>query len=185
MKKKRTGLIVAIVLILIILIAGGVFAYIYFATDLLKPEKELFAKYFMQMGNEEYGFSSASLIDYENKKATMPYQNNGKISVTTQVPTNNTTDPDVQEILRLLALANNTNITFSGMIDNTNSKIEENFQVNYSDSVNLPITFRQDGDIYGLESEPILPSYMLAVENNNLPGLFQNLAITDVYRNSR
>ena len=90
MKKKRTGLIVAIVLILIILIAGGVFAYIYFATDLLKSEKELFAKYFTQMGNEEYGFNPTSLLEYENRKLTESYQNNGQITANMQIPTNNT-----------------------------------------------------------------------------------------------
>lgn len=180
MKKKRTGLIVAIILILIILIAGGVFAYIYFATDLLKSEKELFAKYFTQMGNEEYGFNPTSLLEYENRKLTEPYQNNGQITANTQIITDNSTDPGIQEILNMLAFGNNTNISFSGMIDNTNSRVEENIQINYSDSVNLPITFKQDGDIYGLRSDSILPGYMVAIENNNLSTLLQNLGATDV-----
>ena len=45
MKKSNKGLIIALIICLVILIgAGGTFAYIYVATDLLKSNQELFFK---------------------------------------------------------------------------------------------------------------------------------------------
>ena len=78
MKKKKTLLIVIIVLLVILILGGGTFAYIYLGTDLLKSDKELFAKYIVLMGDDEEGFSPKILADYESKKETTPYQNNSR-----------------------------------------------------------------------------------------------------------
>ena len=77
MKKSKTLLIVIIVLLVILALGGGTFAYIYFGTDLLKSDKELFAKYTILIGDDEEGFSPKILAEYENKKKLTPYQNNG------------------------------------------------------------------------------------------------------------
>ena len=73
---KKKGILITIIVILVLLIlAGGAFAYVYFATDLLKTDKELFAKYFVRIGDEEKGMSPTSLTEYENKKLSTPYTN--------------------------------------------------------------------------------------------------------------
>ena len=48
MKTKVVGRLVTIILLLI-LILGGIFAYIYFGTDLLKSNGQLFFKYLGQV----------------------------------------------------------------------------------------------------------------------------------------
>ena len=59
MKNKKI-LIVVIIMIAILAIGGGVFAYLYIATDTFKSDKELFSKYisqnletFQKLGNSQ------------------------------------------------------------------------------------------------------------------------------------
>ena len=43
--KKKTGIIIGIIAILIVLIAVGIFAVLYFMTDIFKSSKQLFWEY--------------------------------------------------------------------------------------------------------------------------------------------
>ena len=177
--KKKGVLITIIVLLILLVLAGGAFAYIYFGTDLLKSDKELFAKYITMLGSEENGLVSSIISEYENRKATTAYENSGEFSVNTNITDGALTDSSMQVLQTAINSANNTNITFNGKIDNTNQKIEENIIINYSDSVNLPFTYKQEGDIYGIQADILSPTY-IAVENNNLQELFLKLGLTDV-----
>ncbi len=179
MKKNKTLKTVIIILIILIVLAGGAFAYIYFGTDLLKSNKELFGKYATQLGDGEAGFSPTILTNYENKKSTTSYSNSGRFSVNTVLLGDAATSSTGQSISPLLDTANGTNITFSGSVDNANRRVEENISVNYSDSVTLPFTYKQDGDTYGIQADIFTPNY-IAVQNDNLQQLLQNLGATDI-----
>mgnify|MGYP005819785331 CR=1 FL=1 len=177
--KKKTLLIVIIFIIILLLIAGGVFAYLFLATDMFKTNKELFAKYTALMINDKSDSEAiTSLENYFNKKKSVAYTNEGDFSAYIGNLEDNT-DESMQTIINAINIANNTNITFNGKIDNANKKVEENIQINYTDTVNLPFTYKQDGDIYGIKMDSITPNYV-AIENNNLKELFQKLAATDV-----
>ena len=176
--KKKTLLIVLLILLILVLIGGGVFAYIYFGTDTFKTEKELFAKYSMQALSQDE-FIPTLLEQFESRKEVQAYENNGSISVKTEIA-NIANSASATEVQSALNIANNTNITFQGKVDHQNRKVEENFQVNYSDSIKLPFSVRQDGDKYGLRVNEITNETYVAIENNNLPGLFQALGATDV-----
>ena len=179
MKKKKTILIVVIILI-VLLVLGGTFAYLYFGTDLFKSNKELFAKYVVQMGSEEAPFVPTSIGQYSAKKATTPYENNGNFLVNMEL-LNSASNEETQMLQNLFSFGNTASITFNGKVDNTNQLVEENIALNYTDSINLPIIYKQDGERYGLQSESILPGYWVAVENNNIPNLLLNLGlVTDV-----
>lgn len=180
MKKNKTLLIVIIVLLVILAIGGGTFAYIYFGTDLLKSDKELFAKYTMLIGDDEEGFSPRVLAEYENKKELTPYQNSGSFSVNNQVISNDNLSLEVLGVFQaLVEKSNETNITFSGKTDRANMLVEEDISINYSDTVNLPFKYKQDGDLYGIQADILSPNYF-AVENNNLQDLLLKLGATDV-----
>ena len=177
--KKKTLLIVIISIIILLLTLGGVFAYLFLATDMFKTNKELFAKYTASMiSDESTSDAITNLEDYFNKKQSVAYTNEGDFSAYIGNLENNT-NASMQSIINAVNLANNTNITFNGKIDNSNKKVEENIQINYSDTVNLPLTYKQDGDIYGIKMDSITPNYV-AIENNNLKELFQKLGTTDV-----
>lgn len=177
--KKKGILIAIIVLIVLLVLAGGAFAYIYFATDLLKTDKELFQKYAVQMGDSENGFIPSILEEYGNKKSTTAYENNGSISANTTITADTSTDSTLQELSSVLEQANAANISFSGRVDNANRKVEQNIVLNYSDTVNFPFNYKQDGDVYALQADAISPAY-IAFENNNLQEFAQKLGVTDV-----
>ena len=177
--KKKGILIAIIVLIVLLVLAGGAFAYIYFATDLLKTDKELFQKYAVQMGDSESGFIPSILEEYGNKKSTTAYENNGSISANTTITADTSENETLQEVIKMFDIANNANITFSGKVDNANKKAEQNITLNYTDTVNFPFMYKQDGDTYGLRADIIAPRYV-AFENNNLQEFAQKMGVTDV-----
>ena len=177
-KKKNPALIAIIVILVLLIIAGGVFAYLYFCTDILKTDRQAFAKYVMQIGDKESD-SSTTLQTYENKKLTMPYTNNGSFTAITNAQSNSLSGTDAQIMSQMLSYGNNTNITFSGRVDNQNKKNEQDISINYGNSVNLPFKFKQDGDIYGVQADFVSPNY-ISIENNNLKDLFTKLGATDV-----
>lgn len=179
MKKKNPLLIVIIVLLVILILGGGVFAYIYFATDLLKTDKELFTKYALTLLDEENGFIPSVLNEYENKKQTSAYQNNGSFSVNNDLLIDTSTNTFLQEFKNAIDIANNANINFNGTIDNPNRRVEENITINYSDTVNLPFKYKQDGDLYGIQADILSPNY-IAIENNNLQDLCSKLGMLNV-----
>ena len=177
--KKKTLLTVIIVLFVLLILAGGAFAYIYYGTDLLKTNKELFSKYIVQMGDAENGIFPAVFEEYVNKRESSPYTNNGSFTVNTDVLADISTDQTAQQMAILVNYGNNTNITFSGKVDNTNNKVAQDIAINYSDTVSLPFKYKQVGDVYGIQSDILSPNY-ISVENNNLQALFQKLGVTDV-----
>ena len=69
MKTKVVGRLITIV-ILLIFILGGIFAYAYFGTDLLKTNEQLFFKYLGQLVDTQDGFIDRQLSEYTNKKLT-------------------------------------------------------------------------------------------------------------------
>ncbi len=177
-KKKNPALIAIIVIIVLLVILGGVFAYLYFCTDILKTDRQAFAKYVMQIGDSKSN-SSETMQSYENKKLTTAYTNSGSFTATTQKLSNSLSGTEAMIMNAILEYGNNANITFSGRVDSKSKKVEQDISINYNDSVSLPFKYKQDGDIYGVQADFITPNY-ISVENNNLKELFQKLGATDV-----
>lgn len=172
---KKKGLLIAIIIILVLLVlAGGTFAYLYFGTDLLKTDKQLFAKYLMQLGDEEKGLFPKALDDFLVKKETTTYQNNGELS--SNYSLTDTNDTSMNEVINIM---NNSKIQFQGSVDNANLKREENITLSYPDSVSLPFKYKSEGDIYAIQADILSPSY-IGIENNNLKELAQKFGTTDV-----
>ena len=172
---KKKGLLIAIIIILVLLVlAGGTFAYLYFGTDLLKTDKQLFAKYLMQLGDEEKGLFPKALDDFLVKKETTTYRNNGELS--SNYSLTDTNDTSMNEVINIM---NNSKIQFQGSVDNANLKREENITLSYPDSVSLPFKYKSEGDIYAIQADILSPSY-IGIENNNLKELAQKFGTTDV-----
>ena len=155
-QKKNKGLLIAIiVLLLIIILLAGVIAYLYFFTDIFKSNKQLFFKYTSQIVQIEDGFVDNQLVQYFQKKRSTSYENNGEITFEVSAP-------NAEEDLKL---ANDFNITFSGKSDPNNSKAEKEISMNYSDSVNVPLTYRIANNITGIQT-PYLGSSFVAIRND-------------------
>ena len=163
-KKKKLNILVILIIFVFILILVAGFAYIYLATDLLKSNKELFFKYATQIANSEDGFIDNNLQQYFAKKQASPYTDNGIFSV-------NITSDNQQEKYNN---ANNFNISFSGEVDKANSKNSQNIQLNYSDSVNFPISYKRINNTIGLQTDYVGNKF-IAVETDKLTDVLGNI----------
>ncbi len=168
MKTKVIGRMITIVIILI-LILGGIFAYLYFGTDLLKSNQQLFFQYLGQLVASEDGFIESNLNAYFEKKRTSKYEDSGKFNAEINI---SNLDAD------MLATVNDFNIEYSGKIDNTARKNEQDISINYSSDVNFPIKYKYSNETVGLQTDYVSNKY-IGIENKNLKEFAENLGITD------
>lgn len=163
-KSKKILIVCIIVMLILILVAGFAFAYI--ATDIFRSKKELFFKYGSQLLNHESGFIDSKIPTYFEKQKVTPYENEGIIK--TEITNNN-----LEEELEYL---DDFNISFTGKVDTSNSKSEQEISINYSEDVNFPINYRQNGNILGLQTKYIGSKYM-AIESDDIEGLLSKFGI--------
>ena len=162
-KKLIKGLIITLVILLII---GGALAYIYFGTDLLKTDAELFAKYggratsalgqFLESGNTK---------TYYQKKQNQNYENDTKLNVNLNIGNDN---PQYETILAL-----------KGAVDHDNKKAEQNIDLNYSNSQKFSFNLIKNDETYAFGSKEVVDKYV-AKENSNLKDFAKKDGITDL-----
>ena len=170
MKKTNKVLIIILITFLIILICGGgAIAYVYFATDLLKSNQELFFKYLSQVVDEEDCFLDTQIANYYEKKEQTPYENTGDISVNFQAPEGTISD-------NLLESVNNLTINFSGKTDKSMSNSEQNIEIDFGQDITIPINYLRNSQLYGLQSKYIGSKY-ITLENNNLKEFAEKLGM--------
>ena len=165
-KLLRNGIIIISILIVLLLV---VFVVLYFCTDLLKSDKQLFFKYASQLVETEGGFIDNNIEAFYNKKQQMPYENEGKFDFTVDLGNNTNEQIDI---------ANDFVVNFSGKANKTNNKAEQNIELKYSDDVSWPLIYRHDGDIYGIQTDYVSSKYV-AVENNNLKEFAEKVGMAD------
>ena len=168
MKHKKI-LIISIIVITVLVIAIGGFAFAYMTTDILKTDEQLFYKYIMAVGNDISTFNSENLQNYLTKTQTTPYENDGVLTVNVDIPGTTPSDLD---------MVNDMNITFKGKTDKANNLSEQAININYSDNVTFPILYKHTGNTYGMTSEKVINgSEIIAIKNENLSELAEKLGI--------
>ena len=155
-KKNSKVLIISIILTIILIIGIGA-AYIILATDMFKSEKKLFFKYVTQVGDSKKGFISEEVTKYFEKQKSTQYKDNGTISF-------KITSYDNQGEFDNI---NKCNIDFSGKVDMANSKSEQDININYSNEVKFPISYKQSGNKLGLQTQYVGNKF-IAVETDKL-----------------
>lgn len=143
------------------------FFIIYLKTDIFKSEKELFFKYAMQLIEED---NNNQLKQYLDKKSNQQYENNGNINFNISGLEESFGD-EVNKV-------NNINVTFNGKTENAKQKRQQEISLNYNEDINFPISFRQDGDYFGIQTEYIGAKYV-TVQNNNLQEFCEKLGISN------
>ena len=160
---------IIIIVLITILLLGGIFAYLYFGTDLLKTNGQLFFKYLRQVVDVQDGFIDRQLIEYSNKKYTEKYEDNGNFSVDIDM---SGMDSD------MLQTVNDFNITYSGKIDNTARKNEQDISINYSSDVNFPLKYKYANETLGLQTDYVSSKY-ISIENSNLKEIAEKFGVED------
>ena len=168
MKTKTIEKLIIIVIVLIFIL-GGIFAYLYFATDVLKTNAQLFFKYLGQMVDEQDGFIDNQLTEYSKKKYTGKYEDSGKFYMDVNISGMDS------EVLQTL---NDFNIEYSGKIDNTTRKNEQDISLNYSSDVNFPFKYKYADETLGLQTDYVSSKYV-GIENRNLKQFIEKFGVTD------
>ncbi len=164
-QKKNKMLLILIIALLVILLIGGIL-YAVIATDLFKNKKDLFFKYTLNTFDEKNGIINNNLEKYLEKKKNTPYENNGKYTM--DIGTGDTTSS-----------LNSSNITFSGQVDSQNSKIKQDINLNYSESVVFPLSFRKVNTQIGMQTKYVGNKY-LVIDTENSNNTFENTDISSI-----
>ena len=85
--KSKRIVIILIIITLLVLILSGV-AYMYFATDLFRSNKQVFFEYASKILDDKKGFISNELLQYYNKIISTPYENKGELTCNVSTNTN-------------------------------------------------------------------------------------------------
>ena len=105
------------------------------------------------------------LIEYQEKQKSTSYTNKGEISA-------NITGTE-EESLEIL---NKSKITFEGKTNTNNKLTEQNITLDFGQGFNIPIKFKSDGDMYGIQSD-FIDSKFITIRNENLKDLFAKFNI--------
>ena len=82
--------------------------------------------------------------------------------------------PDESLSDNLVESINNFNIRFSGKTNNTKKNTEQNIELDFGQDMIIPINYRRNNQLYGLQSKYIGSKY-IALENMNLKDLAEKL----------
>ena len=151
--KNKKALIVIIVLLIILAVCGGAFAYVYFATDLLKSNSQMFSKYGTMLDMELYNFFyDENIKTYYTNKSANNYENTGVLRVESGGNTDINTD---------------LNLTIKGATDVDNDNFEQEITINYSDSEKFAFKLVKNNQMIALGSDEVANKYV-GIKNENL-----------------
>lgn len=155
-QKKNTKIlmILIILVLLIILVAGGVYAYL--VTDLFRSDKDIFFKYASKLADKKQGLIDENLSQYIEKKKTNAYTNEAEFKPKVTAKSGQSEFDNV----------NKFNASFTGKVDKTNSKSEQNVSLNYSDSVKFPVNYRKIDNETGLQTDYVGNKYIVLDTEN-------------------
>lgn len=163
MKNKKV-LIVIIVLLIILAVCGGALAYVYFATDLLKSNSQMFSKYGTMLDMELYNFFyDENIKTYYTNKSANNYENTGVLRVKSGGNTDINTD---------------LNLTIKGATDVDNDNFEQEITINYSDSEKFAFKLVKNNQMIALGSDEVANKYV-GIKNENLDELSNKLGIDE------
>lgn len=163
---KKVIVTTIITLLILVLAIGGVFAYLYVATDILKTDRQLFFEYFSQIISED-SFLDKKIAEFNEKKSQNPYKNSGEITFEVEYP-----DDSMKSVIEKV---NDLSIKYSGKVDSVNQKAEQNIEVDYGNNVVLPINYRQDGNKFGLQTDKLSKKF-IAIRNEKIDELIDNVS---------
>lgn len=175
MTRKKRILIILILLLAIVGIFSGLYALLFFKTDLLKSDRDLFYTYLgknidiLDVVDDEW------IAKYEERTKNTKYDNEGQISFEIS---------DENDGSDLNKLINNGKIQFKGVTDTVNKKAFQDIKLMYSNEEEekelFNLKFLKEQDLYGLKSDEVVIKY-ISIENNDIYELLNRLGKSNTY----
>ena len=169
MTRKKRILIILILLLAIVGIFSGLYALLFFKTDLLKSDRDLFYTYLGKNIDILDVIDDEWITKYEERTKNTKYDNEGQISF--EISDEN----DGSDINKLI---NNGKIQFKGVTDTVNKKAYQDIKLMYSNEEEkkelFNLKFLKEQDLYGLKSDEVVIKY-ISIENNDIYELLNRL----------
>lgn len=172
MRNKKI-LIIPIILIILLLLGTGIFAFVYLKTDMFKNPKQLFFKY---AGKSFDGIVNLDDYDkfFENSKilSEKSFTSNGEISL--EINTDNSNIKDITDKINKAKI----NYRLSSIPKDKKHYIE--LQPTYNNKIVTKLQGLVVNDNYGLKCSELYDKYIY-VENKNLKSLAKKFGISEQY----
>lgn len=165
--KNNKKVLVVISVILILVIVGAVFAYLYIATDTFKSNKELFAKYFGQ--NEEM------LQKITDLKAIEVYKNFKNESEYESITNVKMTYSEGGEISNPL---NNLTVKLDVQKDNEEQYTYIDGQILYEDEEYLETELIKEKNVYGIRFTDAIQQFITVENDENFNEIMNDIGLT-------
>ena len=163
MRNSRKILIIAIIIIVVIAIAGTILGYLYLKTDFLKPDNQLFEKYILQDIQSIKDISQSNIYQtYKNLKNENLYESN------TDVKINYSEGGEISNPF------NNLNLKYTEQKDNEYSY--RNAKILFLDENYFEIEGIKENDLYGIRFPNEIKQY-LTVRNTDNAQYLENIGI--------
>lgn len=155
-RKARIALITVIIILIIFIILGGL-AFLYFTTDLLKPNQTLFSKYFSQNINAIEVLENINYSEIENKLNDNRYtsQIEGKIEYTENIGTSDESNRNP---------INNISLEIERNVDKTNDYNYNNVTLKTEDEDLFKFEYLNDEELSGIRLYGI--KQFVSINNN-------------------
>ena len=168
MKSKKI-LIITLIIILVLAVAGTVFAYLFIATDTFKGDKELFAKYISQ--NSE---TLEKFTDLQTKKVYEGLKDEEKYESDTEIKATYSEGGEVSNPI------NNLSAKINIQKDNTEDYFYADGQISYGNEKYLEAEAIKDQETYGVRFTDIVKQFVTVKNDSKLGEVAKDLGTDSV-----
>ena len=172
MKGKKI-LVIVIIIVAVLAVAGTVFGYLFLKTDLLKSNKELFAKYVNQNFDSFKEISNLKIIDtYKNLKNEDKYESNSELNVI------------YSEGGEVSSPYNNLKAKLNIRKDDEQNYYYADGQVLFADEEYLESEIIKENEIYGVRFSDVVKQFVGIKNDENLENVAKDIGIDSIYLES-
>ncbi len=168
MKSKKI-LIITLIIILVLAVAGTVFAYLFIATDTFKGDKELFAKYISQ--NSE---TLEKFTDLQTKKVYEGLKDEEKYESDTEIKATYSEGGEVSNPI------NNLSAKINIQKDNTEDYFYADGQISYGNEKYLEAEAIKDQEAYGVRFTDIVKQFVTVKNDSKLGEVAKDIGTDSV-----
>lgn len=172
MKGKKISVIV-IIIVAVLAVAGTVFGYLFFKTDILRMSNELFAKYINQNIEIYNKLSDSKVLNtYKNLKDEDKYGENSELTVT------------YSEGGEISNPFNNLKAKLNVQKDNDENYYYADGQIIFAEEEYLESEIIKEKDVYGVRFSDVAKQFIGVKNDQNLEETAKDIGIDSIYLNT-
>lgn len=168
---KKTRII--LIVVALIVVAGAVFASLYFFTDMFKSPQDLFFQYIGKAAMPESSYSYQEMLDDMQLASTKSYKASYNIGIEGKTNGYSSSNDIAKEVSKM-----KIGLDVESMP--SQEKASYNVSLKYDDVDIASAKLVKNSDLYGIKSD-LLDEKYIAIKNQNLKDLAEKLGIDSTY----